>query len=317
MFDPLRSKPAMIVHCNDPYNAEPELGRLRKAFLTDTADFYVRSHGDIPPLDGQTHRLRVGGLVTTQLDLPISELRERFATRTVTSVMQCAGNRRADLQQVRSTNGDPWAPGAIGNAEWTGVSLADVLRAAGAKDDAGLHVAFACCDTVEMETEVRFKFGASIPVTKAMSPEVLLALEMNGKALTPEHGAPLRVVVPGFAGVRSPKWLAGITVQHKPSDNHMQQRDYKLVPADMTEDTVDWTRGITINDMPLNSAICEPAPLALLEAGAIALKGYAVATAREIARVDVLEGWWTELEPGGNRAQYANPMGLDILAGDA
>lgn len=178
---------------------------------------------------------------------------------TVTAVLQCAGNRRADLQLVRPTSGDPWAPGAIGNAAWTGVSLADVLRAAGAETDAASHVAFDACDEVDMPKQGRFTYGASIPIAKAMSPEVLLAYAMNGEPLTPEHGFPLRVVVPGFAGVRSPKWLTAITVQDSPSGNHMQQRDYKLVPPDVTGETVDWEAGMTIYDMPLNSAICEPA----------------------------------------------------------
>jgi sulfite oxidase len=72
-----------------------------------------------------------------------------------------------------------------------------------------------------------------------MSPEVLLGYSMSGELLTPEHGFPLRVVVPGFAGVRSPKWLTAITVQDRASGNHMQQRNYKLLPPDVTEDTVD------------------------------------------------------------------------------
>jgi DMSO/TMAO reductase YedYZ molybdopterin-dependent catalytic subunit len=199
----------------------------------------------------------------------------------------CAGNRRADMQLVRPTSGDPWAPGAIGNAEWTGVALADVLRTAGAETDPSFHVAFDACDEVEMPKVGRFTYGASIPIAKAMSPEVLLAYSMNGEPLAPEHGYPLRVVVPGFAGVRSPKWLTAITVQDKPSNNHMQQQDYKLVPPDVTEGTVDWAKGVTIYDMPLNSAICEPASHAQLRAGSVILRGYAIATARDIVRVDV------------------------------
>jgi len=287
MFNPLRSKPDLIVHSETPYNAEPPLARLRARMTTAQPDFYVRSHGTIPHLDAATHRLRVGGCVATPLDLSMAELRQRFPERSVTAVMQCAGNRRADMQPVRPTSGDPWAPGAIGNAEWTGVALADVLRAAGAETDAALHVAFDACDEVEMPNEGRFAYGASIPMAKAMSPEVLLAFAMNGEPLAPEHGFPLRVVVPGFAGVRSPKWLATITVQDKPSDNHMQQRDYKLVPPDVTEATVNWEKGLTIYDMPLNAAICEPAPHATLKAGSTALRGYAVATARDIMRVDI------------------------------
>jgi sulfite oxidase len=282
-----RSKPDLIVHSEQPCNAEPPLDRLRAALVTAQPDFYVRNHGNIPQLDEATHRLRVEGLVAKPLHLSMAALRGGFEQHRITAVMQCAGNRRADMQQVRPVSGDPWAPGAIGNAEWTGVALCDLLRAAGAEDDAGLHVAFTACDEVELPDEGKFHYGASIPMAKAMSPEVLVAFAMNGEALAPEHGYPLRVVVPGFAGVRSPKWLAGITVQDRPSDNHMQQRDYKLLPSDVTEQTVDWDEGITIYDMPLNSVICEPSPHAELAAGSTTLRGYAVATAREIMRVDV------------------------------
>lgn len=287
MLSPFLTKSDLIVHSQTPFNAEPPLHRLRGGLMTGQKDFYVRSHGNIPRLDEQTHRLRVTGMVQTPLDLSVPDLRDRFPARTVTAVMQCAGNRRADQQQVRPTSGDPWAPGAIGNADWTGIALADVLKAAGADEAATLHVAFDACDEVEMPEEGRFNYGASIPMAKAMAPEVLLAFAMNGEALAPEHGYPLRVVVPGYAGVRSPKWLSAITVQDKPSDNHMQARDYKLLPADVTEDTVDWDKGVTIYDMPLNSAICEPAAHAALKAGPTTVRGYAIATARDIVRVDV------------------------------
>ena len=292
MVQSSHAEPALIVRSETPYNAEPQLDRLRRSELTAQADFYVRSHGAIPKLTEADHRLRVGGRVQTRLDLSVADLRQRFAEHTVTAVMQCAGNRRADLQSVRPTSGDCWAPGAIGNAAWTGVALADVLRAAGADTDPALHVALDACDEVEIEQEGRFTYGVSIPMAKAMSPEVLLAYAMNGEALAPEHGFPLRLVVPGFAGVRSPKWLTGITVQDQPSDNHMQQRDYKLLPPDVTADTVDWEQGVTIYGMPLNAAICEPAPhhgqsVAALPAGRTAVRGYAIATAREIVRVDV------------------------------
>ncbi len=149
-----------------------------------------------------------------------------------------------------------------------------------------LHVGFSACDEVEIKGE-RFMYGVSLPMPKAMSPEVLLAYEMNGEALTPEHGFPLRLVAPGYAGVRSPKWLAGIEVRDQPSDNHMQQRDYKLLPPHMTEKTVDWQAGLTINELPLNSAICVPAPNAKLHAGPNDIRGYAMASQRAITRVDV------------------------------
>ncbi len=278
----------LIVHSAEPLNAEPPLDRLRARFLTDSDDFYVRSHGDTPRLDASTHRLRIDGLVARPLDLSLDDLRRRFPERRVTAVLQCAGNRRADLQPVRATTGDPWSAGAIGHAEWTGVPLADLLREAGSADDASLHVAFASADTVTMETEGRFNYGVSIPIATARSPDVLCAWAMNGRPLAPEHGHPLRVVVPGFAGVRSAKWLTAITVQATPSDNHMQRRDYRMLPSDiLTEEAIDWSRGTTIDAMPLNAAICEPATGATVPAGPVAVRGWAVASQRDIARVDV------------------------------
>ncbi|MCE4224603.1 molybdopterin-dependent oxidoreductase, partial [Methylobacterium sp. C25] len=101
------------------------------------------------------------------------------------------------------------------------------------------------------------------------------------------HGFPLRAVVPGFAGVRSPKWLASITVQDQPSANPMQADDYKLFPPDVTEETADPAKGHTIETMPLNAAICEPSPGAKLKVGHNTVRGYAVAGDRNVVRVDV------------------------------
>ena len=286
---PSRAKAGLIVRSERPFNAEPPLDRLRAAFQTEQADFYVRSHGNIPRLDDEAHRLRVDGLVAAPLDLSMAELRERFPARTVAAVMQCAGNRRGDLLAVAPVSGDPWSAGAIGNAAWSGAGLGEVLRAAGAPERGagdGLHVAFECCDDCETEGE-RFRYGASIPLEKAISPEVLLAWGMNGAALAPEHGFPLRVVVPGFAGARSPKWLSRITVQDRPSDAQPQARDYKLFPPGTTKETADWARGTTIYGLPLNAAICEPALGAALRAGPATVRGYAVASGRGVARVDV------------------------------
>ena len=289
--------PDPIVRSEEPYNSEPKRERLRESFVTAQADFYVRSHGDVPEIDAATHRLRVTGRVATPLDLGMNELRTRFEMRTVEAVLQCAGNRRADMNAVAPVEGDPWETGAIGNARWTGVALADVLRAAGADDAPGLHVAFSSLDECDVDGK-HFTYGASIPIEKAIAPEVLLAFAMNDEPLAPEHGFPLRVVVPGFAGVRSPKWLAAIEVRDRPSDNPIQAEDYKLLPPDIRcKDDIDWSRGETIDEMPINSAICEPAPDAILAAGRTIVRGYAMATAHAVARVDVsADGGerWTE-----------------------
>jgi sulfite oxidase len=284
----------MIVHGHKPYNAEPDLARLREHFITPADAFYVRCHGDIPNLDAATHRLRVDGAVDRPLDLTMTELRSLAPARDVEAVLQCAGNRRADLQPVAPTSGDPWAPGALGNAVWTGIPLGALLTHAGATDGAA-HVAFEAADNFDIAEPFngRSGFGVSIPMSKALSPDVLVAWAMNGTALKPEHGHPLRMIVPGFAGIRSPKWLARITVQDRPSDNHMQARDYRLLPPDMTLETADWDKGIVIDEMPVNAAICEPCAGAIVEPGLLSIAGYAIAS-RRIARVDVRldDGLW-------------------------
>ncbi|MFS0771128.1 sulfite oxidase [Sphingomonas sp. 1P08PE] len=279
-----RAEQNLIVRGADPLNAEAKPARLMANFLTSQADFYVRSHGPLPDL-GNEHAVVVDGLVDTPLRLTLASLRDQFVERSVVSVMQCAGNRRAEFQPVRPTKGDPWNIGAIGNAEWTGVALADVLAGAGVRQEAR-HVAFTAADQVEVEGETA-PYGASIPLDKALEPDVLIVWAMNGDMLRPEHGAPLRMVVPGYAGVRSPKWLTRIELRATASEAPIQAKDYKLFPASVTADEADWEQGITINEMPLNAAICEPQDGGEVPAGRRMIRGYAVASGRGIGRVEV------------------------------
>ncbi len=306
----------LIVHGRHPFNAEPPLERLRASNITDASDFYVRCHGDIPRLEDDTHRLTVDGDVARPLDLSMRDLRGLAPAHQLQAVLQCAGNRRADLQQVAPTSGDPWGPGAIGHAHWTGIPLARLLDEAGAHGSA--HVAFESADMFEIEGE-RSRFGVSIPMQKART-DVLLAWAMNGHPLAPEHGHPLRLVVPGYAGVRSPKWLTRITVQDRPSDNHMQARDYRLLPPQVSAETVDWDRGLVIDEMPINAAICEPARNTRLPAGPTTIRGYAIASGRLIVRVDVSldsgRRWHqAELEHGGTWSWTFWTCVVDIPAG--
>lgn len=285
MLNPFRKHPELIVHGTGPFNAELPMSRLRDNFLTPQDLLYVRSHGDIPKLDAAAHRVAVGGLVSRPLSLSLADIRA-MPSHTVRAVMQCAGNRRADLRAVRPVKGDPWAGGAIGCADWTGVALCEVLGAAGAESGEGLHVAFTCADVCQ-PSDGGAPYGVSLPMAKALHSDTLVAYAMNGEPLAAEHGFPLRIMAPGWAGVRSPKWLSTITVQDHPSEAHQQAADYKLFPPDMRPDTEDLSRGLTIEAMPLNSAITEPMAGAKLKVGRVAVRGYAAATDREIARVDL------------------------------
>src|SRR5918998_3656848 len=202
----------LIVHEEEPFNVETGLAALAEGPLTATDAFYVRGHGAVPELDPEGFRLRVHGLVERELELSLRTLREAFREREVTATLQCAGNRRAGLMAIREIRGEaPWGAGATGTATWTGVALADVLALAGPLR-AAAHVGFDGADLCGDAKPVQ-RFGGSIPLDKASRPEVLLAWAMNGEPLAPVHGAPLRVVVPGYIGARSLKWLERIEVR--------------------------------------------------------------------------------------------------------
>ncbi len=287
----------MIVHSRDPLNAEtPRAGLL--APLTPATDFYVRNHGPIPP---PPERFRVGGLVERELELTVADLRARFAARELVVTLQCAGNRREGLMAVRDIPGEmPWGPGATGTATWRGAGLADVLAAAGLRD-AAAHVELV---GAEPAVESGAPFGGSIPRQKALAGDVLLAWEMNGAPLTPEHGAPLRAIVPGYIGARSVKWLTHVTALAEPSRNHFYAVAYRLIPADDPGG-----EGVALGAVAVNADVIVPAPGAAVAPGPLEVLGYAFAgDDRLIVRVDVsTDGGrhWREAELLGEPAPWA------------
>jgi sulfite oxidase len=276
----------LLLRSETPLNAEPPLSLLAGVPITPLDAFFIRTHGTVPCITASEHRLRVGGRVRTPLSLSLDELRREFPSATALATLLCAGNRREELKAVATVAGTGWQQGAVGNAEWRGVRLGDVLQRAGC--EAGdLHVAFASADEVVIGDAVTC-FGGSIPLAKALAPEVLLAYEMNGEPLTPEHGFPLRVVVPGYIGARSVKWLTGICVQEQPSENYFQQHDYKLLLAASGHGDAARSTGVMLGELPVNSAILAPADGSEVEAGKLAVEGYAIAGGgRAIGRVDV------------------------------
>jgi sulfite oxidase len=295
-MSPYGKRADLIVHEDDPFNAETSPAALAEAAVTATDAFYVRGHGEVPEVDPAAWRLRVHGLVERELELSLPTLREAFREREVTATLQCAGNRREGLVAFREIPGEaPWGPGATGTARWAGISLADVLALAVPAADAA-HVGFEGADLCP-EAAPAQRFGGSIPLDKACRREVLLAWSMNGEPLAPIHGAPLRVVVPGYIGARSVKWVDRIEARAKPWEGYFQHVVYRLLPEDGTPGP---GAGMPLGLVALNADILSPADGETVAAGPLEVRGYAFAGGeRYVARVDVsLDGGagWSQAE---------------------
>ncbi|HEY3009865.1 MAG TPA: sulfite oxidase [Micromonosporaceae bacterium] len=179
--------------------------------VTPVGLHYLLIHYDIPEVPPQTYALHVDGRVMTPRTLDLDELRGRpRVTRRVT--LECAGNGRALLDPRPISQ--PWLHEAVGTAEWTGTPLAPLLREAGLGPDA-VEVVFTGADH-GIERGVEQDYQRALPLAEALRDEVLLAYEMNGAPLPPQHGAPLRLVVPGWYGMAHVKWLRAITVVSEP-----------------------------------------------------------------------------------------------------
>jgi len=296
---------ALLVRSEHPFNAGPPADRLRARFLTPTELFFVRNHGEVPEVDRGAFRLRLGGEVEQPLELSLADL-GAFPRRTIVATLQCAGNRRQELVRHRPIPHElPWGIEAISTAAWAGVSLADLLAAA-RPTPAARHVAFTGLDETERRGE-RFRYGGSIPLERALAPEVLLATEMSGMPLPAIHGGPLRVLVPGWIGARSVKWLAEIELRATPSDNYFQRVAYRLFPASAGPETVDWESGAMLGELPVVSLITAPEEDARLAPGPTRIEGVALSGGgREIVRVEVTgdggASWATAaLEPSSER----------------
>jgi DMSO/TMAO reductase YedYZ molybdopterin-dependent catalytic subunit len=190
--------------------------RLIDSFYTPNDDFYIVHHYNQPVIPDNDFRLRITGLVDRPLSFSLGDLRSRDKVE-IDAGFECGGNRPAGIFQ-----------GLIGNAKWGGVSLSELLREAGLKDE-GIEIVFYGEDKgIEnvRDTEVEQSFGRSMHFEDALRPEIMLAYEMNGEPLPLYHGAPLRLIVPGWYGVANVKWLTQIHVQDKRYMGRFMARDY-------------------------------------------------------------------------------------------
>jgi len=283
--------PILKVHSQKPFNAEPPLSLLVDNFITPIELLYVRNHLPVPEVD-DSHQLEIAVFGNERLTLNVEDLKTKYPQHTVTAVLQCAGNRRSEMNQVKMVKGIGWAQGAIGNSTWKGPRLRDVLLAAGVQyneDIEKLHVQFEGQDL----DPASMPYGASIPLTKALDPrsDVILAVEQNGEPLTRDHGFPIRVIIPGTVGARWVKWLTRIDISEEESESHWQRNDYKSFSPSTDWDSVDFTKAPAIQELPVTSVVCEPENHQVVELdkdGNLRLRGYAWSGGgRAVVRVDV------------------------------
>ncbi|KAI1176934.1 nitrate reductase [Nemania sp. FL0916] len=281
-----------------PFNVEAPLSDLYdEGFLTTKDLHYVRNHGPVPKVedtDVMEWDFTIEGMVNKPIRMSLAQLIEDYEQVTYPVTLVCAGNRRKEQNVVRQTKGFSWGAAGLSTALWTGVAISDLIRAAMPRRGAR-YVCFEGADKLP-----NGYYGTSIKMSWALDPErgVLLAHKMNGEALPPDHGKPLRVVIPGQIGGRSVKWLKKIIITKEPSGNWYHIYDNRVLPtmvdpemsAGLPETWKD--ERYAIYDLNTNSATCYPAhneELSLQEPDTIyKVRGYAYAGGgKRITRVEV------------------------------
>ncbi len=279
----------LITRQEQPYNAEPSLDKLASSWVTPLKYFFQRSHGLTPEVDPERYTLTVDGCVEHPLTLTLKQLQGDFPRATVAATLQCAGNRRLEHSALREVEGVQWDAGAIGHAEWGGIPLASLLSRTKLTSKAR-NVWFTSLDACPLTSGETSPFGGSISLGKALQPDTLIALTMNGQPLTLEHGFPVRAIVPGFIGARSVKWLGAIHVSDIPSENFFMAKDYKIFPPDITQDTARWDTAEALEEFPINAVICQPLTGTSVPEGRTIIRGYACPPGRRgtsLARVEI------------------------------
>jgi sulfite oxidase len=272
--------------------------------VTPTALHYIRNHGFIPepPADPDGWKITIDGEVHDPLELTLGELRSRFENVTAALVLECGGNGRS--QFVPAARGNQWTTGGVGCARWTGVRLRDVLAAAGPKPTA-IYTAHYGADPHLSGEPDKIALSRGIRLEKAMDPNTLLAFAMNGEPVPPVHGAPVRLIVPGWTGSASQKWLTRIQLRDREHDGPgMTGTSYRVPVAPIVPGSESKGEGFRIlESMPVKSLITFPADGTRAPAGTRELEVRGHAWAGDLAVGEV----WTSIDFG----QSWQPTRLD------
>ena len=273
-------KRPMIVHNDRPEDLETPL-RYFDSWITPVDAFFVRHHLPRTPVNVAAYRLAVNGMVSNPQELSLADL-QKLPQHTVSAVIECTGNGRGFY--TPKVPGIQWGRGAIGNAEWTGPRIADVLKLAGASASA----AYLEADGADSGVASTPDFIRSLPMKKAMHQATLLALKMNGQPLPDLHGFPARLIVPGWDGTSSVKWVTRLSAAAQAHTGFFMNPGYRYPRYSLPPGTPARPAELeVIEGMPVKSSLTSPEDQAKLPLGPITICGFAWAGEEAIERVEV------------------------------
>jgi len=281
-------KAKLAVLGDKPLVAETQAQLLDDA-VTPTDKLFIRNNGQVPDAgDAKSWKIKVDGEVNTPLEFTVAEMIGRFPNVTYQLMLECGGNGRAFF--TPEARGNQWTTGGAGCPVWTGVRLADVLKAAGLKSSAVYTGHYGKDPTLAGDTD-KPTISRGMPIAKAMEEHTLIAFKLNGQDLPLIHGGPVRMLVPGWAGSLSTKWLTRIWIRDKEHDGPgMGGFSYRtpkkpIVPGSKGDDK----DMAILESMPVRSIITFPADGARLPAGTkkLDLRGHAWAGDNEVKSVDI------------------------------
>src|SRR5579863_10124037 len=277
-FLPLEVRPPTT----DAKCVESSLSTL-DAEITPTNRFFIRSHFPVPTIDRDAWSLQVDGEVERPLRLRFADLVD-MPHHEVVTVMECAGNSRSTVRP--RPEGVLWGHGAVSAARWSGVRLREVLEAVGVRPSA-LEVVFEGADRgTEPGAPEIISYGMSISLAKALHPDTLLVDQMNGAPLEPSHGFPVRVIVPGWYGMASVKWLTRISLIDHPYQGYFRTRAYSYIPEGSPADAPK----VPVTSLKVKSLITWPREGQVIAPGPHWIRGIAWSGDAPILRVDVSTG---------------------------
>ncbi|XP_047976946.1 nitrate reductase [NADH]-like [Salvia hispanica] len=285
-----------------PFNAEAPLPRLmHHGFITPVPLHYVRNHGAVPKASWDDWTVEITGLVKKPVRLTMRQLETEFPTREFPVSLVCAGNRRKEQNMVNQTIGFNWGAAGVSTSVWRGVPLHDVLKRCGimSRKKGALNVCFEGAE--DLPGGGGSKYGTSLTKEMAMDParDIILAYMQNGERLSPDHGFPVRMIIPGFIGGRMVKWLKRIIVTPQESDNYYHFKDNRVLPSHVDAELANaeawWYKPEhIINELNINSVITTPCHEEILPINAwttqrpYTLRGYSYSGGgKKVTRVEV------------------------------